>query len=194
MHPKQRIWLVLGEEKWNVSLQTTQVSTASAVLPPHLGRFRGLCFMPIQRLGGGKTFHRRWANRYQVWALHCFCFPNINIRGGGVLLLVFKEKYSFLSLNPLLTSGKHSKAWVGRWKKVRLQNTWVMSSETLTLRLVSFWELSPGILSHVGQIHTMHCEAALVTSSDPQTTKAWLVFGSPSSPGSLLQVLMLLFG
>lgn len=69
-----------------------------------------------------------------------------------------------------------------------------MSSETLTLRLVSFRELSPDILSHTGQIHTMQCKAALVISSDPQTVKAWLVCGSPSYPGIMLQVLLLLLG
>lgn len=67
-----------------------------------------------------------------------------------------------------------------------------MSSETLTLRLVSFWELNPDILSPTGQIHTTQCKAALVISSDPQTMKAWLVCGSPRYPRILLQVLPLL--
>lgn len=68
----------------------------------------------------------------------------------GEVLLDLKEKYFFLSLNLLLTSGNQHPAEKTEESTASEQLSHVQWD---IVRLVSCWELSLGIIGHAGQIH-----------------------------------------
>lgn len=163
--PKQGVLLLLGEEMWNMPLQTVQVSTSLCFAASPSWNCSGTSVSFLWEVG------RHFMEDEIIGSVFWFCSGSVFqtfIWGSG-------EGWCSKSWRKSPRFKVSASCWLletnarrGRWKKIRLQNTWVMFTGTLTVRLVSCWELSPGVLGHAGQVHPMQRQLLLAEIPNPQ--------------------------